>query len=283
MKTERTEKMKTSVVLKKTLPVVVINGKGGVGKDTLINSLESETTMRVGNISSIDPIRAKCAEFIGHGGEKTNEYRKLLADLKKAYDSYYVAAKGISYTDKYLIDESEAFIENAFDNMGQIPTESAVLFVHIREAENITSYVNRLKAVYPEIKVATLLVQSTRAKDVYGNASDDNVEDYNYTNYFDADDTETQNALNFKRLIYQILDKKPSQLIEEGKVYVRPFGKNGITEHSVFAKVISIDSAGIKVERRTEYGFCKVGQATFTPSEFAEYYEPVNIEMKGGE
>ena len=59
--------------------VIVINGAGGVGKDTLCEFAEKH--FRVMNISSITPIK-EIAAMCGWGGEKTDKARKFLSDLK---------------------------------------------------------------------------------------------------------------------------------------------------------------------------------------------------------
>ena len=61
--------------------VVVVNGKGGVGKDTLCDFVSQKyKTLKV---SSIDPIK-EMALFVGWNGEKTLQARRFLSDLKKA-------------------------------------------------------------------------------------------------------------------------------------------------------------------------------------------------------
>ena len=59
--------------------VIVINGAGGVGKDTLCEFAEKH--FKVMNISSITPIK-EIAKMCGWNGEKTDKARKFLSDLK---------------------------------------------------------------------------------------------------------------------------------------------------------------------------------------------------------
>lgn len=71
--------------------IIIINGRGGVGKDTMINVLQNSDQYagRVGNISSIDPIRKAVNELIGNQDPiKDNKYRKLLSDVKMALTAY---------------------------------------------------------------------------------------------------------------------------------------------------------------------------------------------------
>ena len=73
--------------------VVIINGKGGVGKDTLCDALSSKYTVR--NVSSITPIK-EIAQLGGWQGGKQNKDRKFLADLKKLFKK----RNGIIFTKK---------------------------------------------------------------------------------------------------------------------------------------------------------------------------------------
>ena len=65
--------------------IVVMNGKGGVGKDTLCDSLREK--YRVMNISAIDPIKEIARQY-GWNGEKDDRARLFLAELKQALTDY---------------------------------------------------------------------------------------------------------------------------------------------------------------------------------------------------
>ena len=60
--------------------VVIINGKGGVGKDTLCNT--STTYFMSEMISAITPIK-EVAKMCGWKGDKSSKSRKFLSDLKR--------------------------------------------------------------------------------------------------------------------------------------------------------------------------------------------------------
>ncbi|MBO5879339.1 MAG: hypothetical protein J6Q68_02150, partial [Clostridia bacterium] len=59
--------------------VMVINGAGGVGKDTLCDFASAHFSVM--NISSITPIK-EIAAMCGWNGEKSDKARKFLSDLK---------------------------------------------------------------------------------------------------------------------------------------------------------------------------------------------------------
>ena len=147
--------------------VIVINGAGGVGKDTLCEFAEKH--FKVMNISSITPIK-EIAAMCGWAGEKTDKARKFLSDLK---------ALSIEYNDFPTVWATKKY--NEF-----LESDNEILFVHIREASEIEKFV---KAT--DKKAKTLLIRggSRMTKSNYGNASDDGVENYPYDYYFLNDKT----------------------------------------------------------------------------------------------
>ena len=147
--------------------VIVINGAGGVGKDTLCEFAEKH--FKVMNISSITPIK-EIAAMCGWAGEKTDKARKFLSDLK---------ALSIEYNDFPTVWATKKY--NEF-----LESDNEILFVHIREASEIEKFVKATDG-----KAKTLLIRggSRMTKSNYGNASDDGVENYPYDYYFLNDKT----------------------------------------------------------------------------------------------
>ncbi len=137
---------------------IVINGVGGSGKDTLCD-MASEV-FKVRNRSSITPIK-DIAKLCGWQGEKTDKARKFLSDMKKVLTEYN------EYPLSYLLQEQDEFISG----------EEEIMFVHIREPEEISKFVNHSKT-----KTYTLLITPRdELKDkVYGNKSDDDVANFDY-------------------------------------------------------------------------------------------------------
>lgn len=138
--------------------VIIINGRGGVGKDTLINSYISHNNGGM-NITSKQPIVDILKPYLNED-DKSDKARKLIVDVKKAL---------VEYDDiptKYLFTEFRTFLN----------TDHNILFVHIREAEEIDKFKNLIKS---HCNVITLLVDNGSRK-YYGNSSDDNVDKYDY-------------------------------------------------------------------------------------------------------
>ena len=142
--------------------VVVINGAGGVGKDTLCNFAAEE--YRVRNVSSVDPIK-DLARIAGWEGEKSDRARKMLSDLKRLFTEYNDLPL------RYIREQYQQFLKS----------DEQVMFVHIREPEEIRRFVETA----PEHIRTLLITNSSRQISVYGNVSDDNVALYQYDGVYD--------------------------------------------------------------------------------------------------
>ena len=162
---------------------IVINGAGGVGKDTLCELAAKH--FKVKNISSITPIK-EIAAMCGWDGKKDNKARKFLSDLKNLcveYNDYPTAWAKRQY-DEFMLSDEE------------------VMFVHIREPEEIKKFVLATGGV-----AKTLLVRggARMSNEKYGNVSDDCVEDYEYDYYFMNDKTLEEAEAEFVRFIADII------------------------------------------------------------------------------
>ena len=144
--------------------VIVINGRGGVGKDTLCAFAAKEYTVR--NVSSITPVKELAARC-GWGGEKTDRARKFLSDLKALLIEYN------DYPTTWALAEYEQFLAG----------DEQIMFLHIREGAEIDKFVRGTNG-----RARTLLIRrSSHHVGAYGNASDDLVEAFNYDYTFDND------------------------------------------------------------------------------------------------
>lgn len=65
--------------------ILIINGSGGVGKDTFVDCLRRYTTVKH---TSIINIAKKLANLVGWDGSKNEKDRKFLSDLKVLIDVY---------------------------------------------------------------------------------------------------------------------------------------------------------------------------------------------------
>lgn len=147
--------------------VIVINGQGGSGKDSVCRIVAKR--FKVLNISTVDPIK-DIAKYAGWGGEKTDVARKMLADLKQVF---------IAYNDlplNYVIKMQREFLNG----------DSEIMFVHCREPEEIKKIVDNSL-----LKVKTLLIRRhddafVHKNKAFGNSADDDVENYEYDFVYDG-------------------------------------------------------------------------------------------------
>lgn len=144
--------------------VIIINGIGGVGKDTICDIVSKVYSIKV--VSSIDPIK----QIASIGGwsydDKSLAGRKLLSDIKLAFVRYN------DLPNKYVLEEYNKFLEDKHE----------LMFAHIREPEEIIKF---KKCV--SVNCISLLIKSPRINiGKFGNPSDDCVDnfqyDYIYTN-----------------------------------------------------------------------------------------------------
>ena len=163
--------------------VIVINGAGGVGKDTLCDLAEKHLKIR--NISTITPIK-ELARMCGWNGSKDDKSRKFLADMKQLTVAYN------DFPTNWAMNVYREFLT----------TDEQILFVHIREPEEIAKFVKATDGF-----AKTLLVRGGERmkKSHYGNAADDCVENYAYDYYFMNDKTLEDAERDFCALLATVL------------------------------------------------------------------------------
>lgn len=141
--------------------VVIVNGSGGVGKDTLVDNYIKEKG-HAAKYSSITPIK-EVAAMLGWEGSKSDKDRKFLSDLKCLSTEYN------NYPFLYLKDMFTSFrFDSELDHM----------FVMIREPKEIDKFKKFCLSRY--IKCITVLIKRDGYDKIYGNTSDDDVDDYHY-------------------------------------------------------------------------------------------------------
>lgn len=163
--------------------VLVINGAGGVGKDTLCDLAEKHFKIR--NISTITPIK-ELAAMCGWDGSKDDKSRKFLADMKQLTVAYN------DFPTNWALKIFREFLAN----------DEQILFVHIREPEEIAKFI---KATDGFAKALLVRGGERMKKCHYGNSADDCVENYQYDYYFMNDKTLEEAESAFIELLSGIL------------------------------------------------------------------------------
>jgi len=147
--------------------VVIINGQGGSGKDTVCKIVAKR--FKVLNISTVDPIK-DIAKYAGWKGEKSDSARKMLADLKQAFIAYNELPLN------YVLNKEKEFMAG----------DDEIMFVHCRESEEIKKIVDNSL-----LRTVTLLIRRhdnayLHKNKVFGNHADDDVENYDYDFIYDG-------------------------------------------------------------------------------------------------
>ena len=162
---------------------IVINGAGGVGKDTLCDICSEH--FKTFNISSITPIK-EIASLCGWDGKKDDRARKFLSDMKRLMIEYN--------------DYPTVWAKAKFDEF--MESDNEVMFLHVREPEEIEKFVS-----ITDRRAKTLLIRGGKRTRIcaFGNSSDDCVENYNYDYYFVNDKPLSESGSDFVSLISNIL------------------------------------------------------------------------------
>ena len=155
----------------KNLKVIVINGQGGIGKNTFVGyCIKAHEDTR--SISLVNEIKY-VAKILGWKGDKTKKDRKFLNDLKRLTAKY----------NNFPFESVALNISNILEQYKEAgkSTEDLVIFIHAREPEDIHYLVNKYDA-------KTLLIRKSGLAKKYGNPADDKVFDidYDYIAYNDA-------------------------------------------------------------------------------------------------
>lgn len=136
-------------------PIFIINGSGGVGKDTFVEFCGNYSSVL--NISSVDKIK-QAATLLGWNGGKTAKDREFLSNLKLLTTKY----NDCSYW--YILDKVAEFKHNDTHN---------IMFIHVREPKEI----NKIKST---ICCQTILIKNSNVEKITSNMADANVDNYDY-------------------------------------------------------------------------------------------------------
>jgi hypothetical protein len=171
--------------------IIVINGRSGVGKDTLINFTAGKYSVK--NVSSVDPIR-RIAYTAGWDGVKDAKWRKMMIDVKKALIEYN------DFPTKYLVKECGEFLHDS------LKPQRRILFVHIREPEEIIKFRNAVAELSRENNFVfkTLLVTRESAYN-FKIVQDDELLNLKYDIVFANDKPIEESGENFLKVIESLI------------------------------------------------------------------------------
>lgn len=135
--------------------VIIINGSAEVGKNQFCDFCSFYTKCK--SISTVDKVK-DAYKLLGWTGEKTEQHRKALSDIKD------IGTKNLDHPFQYIKQVIEKFRSNDIDN---------ILFIHSREPEEISRFVQSFGC-------KTLLIKNPNVKQIDTNHADAEVENYDY-------------------------------------------------------------------------------------------------------
>jgi hypothetical protein len=139
--------------------VLILNGSGGVGKDTFVDLVgEYINTFHYSSVSKIKEI----ATTMGWDGGKTEKDRKFISDLKLLSTEYN--------------DMPFEEVTCAVNKFLRCYENDSLLFVDIREPEEIEKAVQQFGAL-------TILISNENVEKIESNIGDKNVFEYEYDYY----------------------------------------------------------------------------------------------------
>jgi dephospho-CoA kinase len=159
--------------------IIIINGSGGVGKDTFVEFCKPYANIT--NVSSVDKIK-EAAFILGWDCGKTEEDRKFLSDLKILSTGY----------NNFPYEYVKKCIENFREDR-----HSYTMFIHVREPQEIDK-------IKKDFGCITLLIKNINKRTISSNMADANVENYNYDHIINNDgslDDLKRKAITFMKTI----------------------------------------------------------------------------------
>lgn len=169
--------------------VIIINGKGGSGKDTICDVLARHYPIR--NTSTITKVKT-AARILGWDCGKTYDDRKFLSDLKDLWTKYNDGPFNYAFNVYKIFMDTSA-------------VRNRILIIHVREPEEI----KKLKTAIEKdgrVPCKTLLITSKRTENLsYANHADDMVNDYPYDFIYRNDGALTTIDYEFMNFFYRFI------------------------------------------------------------------------------
>lgn len=184
--------------------IVIINGSGGVGKDSFCNLCSKYIPTM--SVSTIDVVK-QSYKLLGWNGIKTENHRKALSDIKD------IATKNLNYPYNFIKSKIDYFKKS----------EYVLMFIHSREP-------NEIKMFVEEFGCFTLLITNKNVNMINTNHADLEVENYNYDFIIKNDNSLEELDIKAKQFIEIIFNKK--KLNKRNKIIVFT-GKKGSGKSSL--------------------------------------------------
>jgi len=146
------------------MKIIIVNGSSGVGKDEFANLFKKNYQNKCYNWSTIDKVKKISKNNFGWNGDKTDEARKFLSEIKRIWTEFNNGP--FIHMKKKILKHHSNLEKNHKTNI--------VYFIHCREPLEIKKFQNEFGD-----RCITLLVKRNNIE-IPDNESDKNVEDFIY-------------------------------------------------------------------------------------------------------
>lgn len=146
------------------MKVIIINGAAASGKDQFVKYFQKHYPYQCCNWSTIDKVKEIAQNHLGWDGEKIENARLFLSELKRIWSDYNNGPF------QWMVKK----IDSHYQEQNDEDKSKVVYFIHCRESDEIQKF----KATYGN-KCHTLLIQRDGMK-MPENKSDKNVGRYPY-------------------------------------------------------------------------------------------------------
>jgi dephospho-CoA kinase len=151
------------------MKIVIIKGTATSGKDQFVKLFKKNYPYKCYNWSTIDKVKKVAKKHLGWDGEKTEESRLFLSELKRIWSDFNNGPF------LWMVKK----IEKYYRELTEEDKNRVVYFIHCRESDEIQKFVTR----YGD-KCHTLLIQRNNIK-VPNNKADKEVEHFSYDFIFE--------------------------------------------------------------------------------------------------
>lgn len=160
----------------KSKQVIITNGSGGCGKDSIAKFIQEYYTMyKYSSICKVKDIAAICGAEPDENGYKSEKLRKFWSDLKLLtvdYNDMPMNDLCLIYN-KFIENDLDASINDKYSGLRSDYPSAQLLIIDIREPAEIQKAVDKFDAI-------TMLVTRPDVDQIKSNMADANVNNFKY-------------------------------------------------------------------------------------------------------
>lgn len=172
--------------------VIIVNGSSRTGKDNFAKFFMEQYKYKAYSWSTIDDVKEISKKNFGWNGKKTEEARRFLANIKKAWAEY----------NNGPFENMKNKINKHYSRLNKKNKDNVVYFIHCREPEEIQKF----KDEYKENFMSILLKREDRT--VPDNHADKNVDNYNYDKIIQNSGSKADLRIEATKFLEEIKNKK---------------------------------------------------------------------------